>query len=48
MRNGYIINACRSRNGCGADGKKVLGNIVEMLYVMAERISYGFYNDEDR
>ena len=28
--------------------KKVLGNIVEMLDVMAERISYGFYNDEDR
>ena len=28
--------------------KKVLENISEMIDVMAERISYGFYNDEDR
>ena len=28
--------------------KKVLENIAEMIYVMAERISCGFYNDEDR
>ena len=28
--------------------KKVLENIAEMIDVMAERISYGFYNDEDR
>ena len=28
--------------------KKVLENIAEMMDVMAERISYGFYNDEDR
>ena len=48
MRNGYIINACRSRNDCGTEGKKVLENIAEMIDVMAERISYGFYNDEDR
>ena len=28
--------------------KEVLENIAEMMDVMAERISYGFYNDEDR
>ena len=28
--------------------KKVLENIAEMIDVMAERISYGFYKDEDR
>lgn len=28
--------------------KEVLVNIAEMIDVMAERISYGFYNDEDR
>jgi len=28
--------------------KEVLENIAEMIDVMAERISYGFYNDEDR
>ena len=28
--------------------KKVLENIAAMIDVMAERISYGFYNDEDR
>ena len=28
--------------------KEVLVNIAEMIYVMAERISCGFYNDEDR
>ena len=28
--------------------KKVLENIAEMIDVVAERISYGFYNDEDR
>ena len=28
--------------------KEVLENIAEMIDVMAERISYGFYNDEYR
>ena len=28
--------------------KEVLVNIAEMIDVMAERISYGFYNHEDR
>ena len=28
--------------------KEVLENNAELIVIMAERISYGFYNDEDR